>query len=166
MYIQEIKLYKNPDQDQKILQILELLIMVVVTNLYPTAVVTSVDGVGAKIIPYGPEIGRLLNTKKIEPGAGYEASPSPTIKLPSSIVLKDASGNFQAGEVLTGVDKNNTAVTATVVSFIDSILRVKDATGQYAENSTVTGSVTTNTGVVLKNDLATATINVGRSCRY
>lgn len=120
----------------------------------------------AKIIPYGPEIGRLLNIKKIEPGAGYEASPSPTIKLPSSIVLKDASGNFQAGEVLTGVDKNNTAVTSTVVSFIDSILRVKDATGQYAENSTVTGSVTTNTGVVLKNDLATATINVGRSCRY
>lgn len=127
----------------------------------PSAVVTSVDGVGAKIIPYGPEIGRLLNIKKIEPGAGYEASPSPTIKLPSSIVLKDASGNFQAGEVLTGVDKNNTAVTSTVVSFIDSILRVKDATGQYAENSTVTGSVTTNTGVVLKNDLATATINVG-----
>ncbi len=127
----------------------------------PSAVVTSVDGVGAKIIPYGPEIGRLLNIKKIEPGAGYEASPSPTIKLPSSIVLKDASGNFQAGEVLTGVDKNNTAVTSTVVSFIDSILKVKDATGQYAENSTVTGSVTTNTGVVLKNDLATATINVG-----
>ena len=127
----------------------------------PSAVVTSVDGVGAKIIPYGPEFGRLLNIKKIEPGAGYEASPSPTIKLPSSIVLKDASGNFQAGEVLTGVDKNNTAVTSTVVSFIDSILRVKDATGQYAENSTVTGSVTTNTGVVLKNDLATATINVG-----
>ena len=72
--------------------------MVVVINLYPTAVVTSVDGVGAKIIPYGPEIGRLLNTKKIETGAGYEASPSPTIILPSSIVLKDKSGNFQAGE--------------------------------------------------------------------
>jgi hypothetical protein len=127
----------------------------------PSAVVTSEDGNGAKIIPYGPEIGRLLNIKKIEAGAGYEASPSPTIKLPSSIVLKDASGNFQAGEVLTGVDKNNTAVTSTVVTFIDSILKVKDSTGQYAENSTVTGSVTTNTGVVLKNDLATATINVG-----
>ena len=127
----------------------------------PSAVITSDAGAGAKIIPYGPEIGRLLNIKKIEAGAGYEASPSPTIKLPSSIVLKDASGNFQVGEVLTGVDKNNTAVTSTVVSFIDSILKVKDSTGQYAENSTVTGSVTTNTGVVLKNDLATATINVG-----
>lgn len=132
----------------------------------PSAVVTSVDGVGAKIIPYGPEIGRLLNIKKIEPGAGYEASPSPTIKLPSSIVLKDASGNFQAGEVLTGVDKNNTAVTSTVVSFIDSILRVKDATGQYAENSTVTGSVTTNTGVVLKNDLGYSNYKCWCSCRY
>ena len=127
----------------------------------PTALITSDDGVGAKIIPYGPEIGRLLNIKKIEPGAGYEASPSPTIKLPSSIVVKDASGSFTIGEVINGLDISSTVVTATVVSFINSILKVRNSTGEFAENTTITGQTTTTTGVVMKNDLATATVNVG-----
>ena len=116
---------------------------------------------GAKIIPYGPEIGRLLNIKKIEPGAGYEASPSPIIKLPSSIVVKDASGNFKVGEAINGLDISSTVVTATVVSFINSILKVKDATGEFAETTTITGQTTTITGIVMKNDLATATVNIG-----
>ena len=127
----------------------------------PTAVITSDTGAGAKIIPYGPEIGRLLNIKKIEPGAGYEASPSPIIKLPSSIVVKDASGNFKVGEVINGLDISSTVVTATVVSFINSILKVKDATGEFAETTTITGQTTTITGIVMKNDLATATVNIG-----
>ena len=49
----------------------------------PTATVGG-SGSGSKVIPYGAEIGRLLNTKKIETGAGFEASPSPTLSLPPS----------------------------------------------------------------------------------
>lgn len=131
-------------------------------TILPTAVVTSSGGSGAKIIPYGGEIGRLLSTKQIESGAGYEGSPSPTIKLPSTIIIKDKSGTFVEGETLTGLDSSSTAITATVVSFDSSnnLLVVKDATGEFAESTTVTGAGEA-TGVVLKNDLATATVTVG-----
>ena len=86
----------------------------------PTAVVGG-TGVGAKVIPYGPEIGRLLNTKKIETGAGFEASPSPTMSLPSTIIVKDkTASNFTDGETITGFDSSSTAISATFVSFDSS----------------------------------------------
>ena len=130
----------------------------------PTAVVTSSGGSGAKIIPYGAEIGRLLNTKKIESGAGYEASPSPTMKLPSTIILKDKTGgSFVVGESITGFDAGSSAITATFVSFDSSnnLLVVKDATGEFLTNTTIRGASSEITATVLKNDLATATITVG-----
>jgi len=133
-------------------------------TLLPTAVVTSSGGSGAKIIPFGPEIGRLLNTKKIETGAGYEGSPSPTLKLPSTIVVKDkSSGNYTVGETLNGLDSSSSAVTATFVSFDSSnnLLQVKDASGTFDETTTITGSSSSITATVLKNDLATATSTVG-----
>ena len=74
--------------------------------------------IGAKVIPYGTEIGRLLNTKKVETGSGYETSPSPTLSLPSSIIIKDkSSGSFTEGESITGFDSSSTAISATFVSF-------------------------------------------------
>ena len=133
-------------------------------TLLPTAVVTSSGGSGAKIIPFGPEIGRLLNTKKIETGAGYEGSPSPTLKLPSTIVVKDkSSGNYTVGETLNGLDSSSSAVTATFVSFDSSnnLLQVKDASGTFDETTTITGASSSITATVLKNDLATATSTVG-----
>ncbi len=130
----------------------------------PTAVVTSSGGSGAKVIPYGPEIGRLLSTKTIESGKGYEGSPSPTLKFPSTIVVKDKSnGNYVEGETLTGLDSSSTTVTATFVSFDSSnnLLKVKDATGAFAEATTITGGSSSITATILKNDLATATLTVG-----
>lgn len=130
----------------------------------PTAVVTSSGGSGAKIIPYGGEIGRLLNIKKIESGAAYETSPSPTMKIPSTIILKDKSiGTYTAGETISGFNSGSSVVTATFVSFTTSnnIMIVKDATGEFAENTTITSGSTGITATVLKNDLATATVTVG-----
>ncbi len=130
----------------------------------PTAVVTSSGGSGAKIIPYGAEIGRLLNTKKIETGAGYEASPSPTLKLPSYIIIKDKSaGNYIVGETVSGSDASSSVITATVVSFDSArnLLKVSGATGQFLADTTITGASSEITATVLKNDLATATITVG-----
>ena len=129
----------------------------------PTASVTSSGGSGAKIIAYGSEIGRLLNTKKIETGAGYEASPSPTMILPSYIILKDKSlGNYTAGETLSGVDASSTIITATVVSFdtTRNLLKLSNATGEFLENTTITGASSLITATVLKNDLSTATVSV------
>jgi hypothetical protein len=128
----------------------------------PTAVVGG-TGVGAKVIPYGPEIGRLLNTKKIETGAGFEASPSPTMSLPSTIIVKDkTAGNFTDGETITGFDSSSTAISATFVSFDSSnnLLVVKDATGEFLADTTITGASSEVTATVMKNDLATATITV------
>ena len=130
----------------------------------PTAVVTSSGGSGAKVIAYGSEVGRLLNTKKIETGVGYEASPSPTISLPSSIIVKDKSaGNFTTGESITGFDASSTAISATFVSFDTNrnLIVVKDATGEFLANTTITGASSEVIATVLKNDLATATITVG-----
>ena len=131
-------------------------------TILPTAVVTSSGGSGAKIIPFGSEIGRLLSTKKIETGAGYEGSPSPTIKLPSTIIVKDKTGTFTEGGTITGLDASSTAITATIVSFDSSnnLLVVKDATGEFAEATTVSLGESAS-AVVLKNDLATATVTVG-----
>ncbi len=127
----------------------------------PTATVGG-SGLGAKVIPYGAEIGRLLNTKKIETGAGYEASPSPTMVLPSTIIVKDKSGNFTADETISGLDSSSTAITATFVSFDsdNNLVVVKDATGEFADNTTITGASSEATATVLKNDLATATVTV------
>jgi len=127
----------------------------------PTATVGG-SGLGAKVIPFGPEIGRLLNTKKIETGAGYEASPSPTLSLPSTIIVKDKSGNFTSGETITGFDSSSTAITATFVSFSsdNNLLVVKDATGEFLADTTITGASSEITATVMKNDLATATITV------
>ena len=133
-------------------------------TLLPTAVVTSSGGSGAKIIPFGPEIGRLLNTKKIETGAGYEGSPSPTLKLPSTIIVKDkSSGNYTEGETLNGLDSSSSAVSATFVSFnsANNLIKVKDATGIFDDSRTITGASSSITATVLKNDLATATSTVG-----
>ena len=131
----------------------------------PTAVVsTGSGGSGAKVIPYGTEIGRLLNTKKVETGAGYEASPSPTLSLPSTIIVKDkAVGNFTEGESITGFDASSTAISATFVSFdsTNNLVVVKDATGEFLADTTITGASSEITATVMKNDLATATITVG-----
>ena len=129
----------------------------------PTAVVsTGSGGSGAKVIPYGPEIGRLLSTKTIESGAGYEGSPSPTIKLPSTIIVKDKTGTFTEGGTVTGLDSSSTSISATIVSFDSSnnLLVVKDATGEFAEATTVSLGESAS-ATVLKNDLATATVTVG-----
>ncbi len=127
----------------------------------PTATVTSSGGSGAAIIPYGPEIGRLLNIKKIETGAGYEASPSPTMVLPSYIIIKDKSvGNFTAGESITGFDASSTAITATFVSYSNNLLKVSGATGEFLANTIISGASSGITAVILKNDFATATITV------
>ena len=128
----------------------------------PTAVVGG-SGSDAKVIPYGTEIGRLLNTKKIETGAGYEASPSPTLSLPSTIIVKDKTvGSFIEDETITGFDSSSTAITATFVSFDsdNNLVNVKDATGAFDETSTITGASSGITATVLKNDLATATVTV------
>ena len=126
----------------------------------PTVTVTSSTGVNAEIFAYGNEIGNLLGIKVIEAGSGHEQSPSPpTVAIPQSIIVLQATGNYATDETVTGGTSNNTGV---VVSWDSTrgILRLKDVSGPFTGHEVLTGSLSGTTGLMAKTDLATSTVDV------
>ena len=126
----------------------------------PTVTVTSSTGVNAEIFAYGNEIGNLLGIKVIEAGSGHEQSPSPpTVAIPQSIIVLQATGNYATAETVTGGTSNNTGV---VVSWDSNrgILRLKDVSGPFTGHEVLTGALSGTTGLMAKTDLATSTVDV------
>ena len=126
----------------------------------PTVTVTSSTGVNAEIFAYGNEIGNLLGIKVIEAGSGHEQSPSPpTVAIPQSIIVLQATGNYATDETVTGGTSNNTGV---VVSWDSNrgILRLKDVSDPFTGHEVLTGSLSGTTGLMAKTDLATSTVDV------
>tara|TARA_A100001388_G_scaffold262797_1_gene232636 strand:- start:754 stop:3315 length:2562 start_codon:yes stop_codon:yes gene_type:complete len=126
----------------------------------PTVTVTSSTGVNAEIFAYGNEIGNLLGIKVIEAGSGHEQSPSPpTVAIPQSIIVLQATGNYATDETVTGGTSGNTGV---VVSWDSTrgILRLKDVSGPFTGHEVLTGSLSSTTGLMAKTDLATSTVDV------
>ena len=126
----------------------------------PTVTVTSSTGVNAEIFAYGNEIGNLLGIKVIEAGSGHEQSPSPpTVAIPQSIIVLQATGNYATDETVTGGTSNNTGV---VVSWDSTrgILRLKDVSFPFTGHEVLTGSLSGTTGLMAKTDLATSTVDV------
>ena len=126
----------------------------------PTVTVTSSTGVNAEIFAYGNEIGNLLGIKVIEAGSGHEQSPSPpTVAIPQSILVLQATGNYATDETVTGGTSNNTGV---VVSWDSNrgILRLKDVSGPFTGHEVLTGALSGTTGLMAKTDLATSTVDV------
>ena len=126
----------------------------------PTVTVTSSTGVNAEIFAYGNEIGNLLGIKVIEAGSGHEQSPSPpTVAIPQSIIVLQATGNYATDETVTGGTSNNTGV---VVSWDSTrgILRLKDVSGPFTGHEVLTGALSGTTGLMAKTDLATSTVDV------
>ena len=126
----------------------------------PTTTVTSSTGVNAEIFAYGAEIGNLLGIKVIEAGSGHEQSPSPpTVAIPQSIIVLQATGNYATDETVTGGTSGNTGV---VVSWDSTrgILRLKDVSGPFTGHEVLTGALSGTTGLMAKTDLATATVDV------
>ncbi len=126
----------------------------------PTVTVTSSTGVNAEIFAYGNEIGNLLGIKVIEAGSGHEQSPSPpTVAIPQSIIVLQATGNYATDETVTGGTSNNTGV---VVSWDSNrgILRLKDVSGPFTGHEVLTGALSGTTGLMAKTDLATSTVDV------
>ena len=126
----------------------------------PTVTVTSSTGVNAEIFAYGNEIGYLLGIKVIEAGSGHEQSPSPpTVAIPQSIIVLQATGNYATDETVTGGTSNNTGV---VVSWDSNrgILRLKDVSGPFTGHEVLTGALSGTTGLMAKTDLATSTVDV------
>jgi len=126
----------------------------------PTVTVTSSTGVNAEIFAYGNEIGNLLGIKVIEAGSGHEQSPSPpTVAIPQSIIVLQATGNYATDETVTGGTSGNTGV---VVSWDSNrgILRLKDVSGPFTGHEVLTGALSGTTGLMAKTDLATSTVDV------
>ena len=126
----------------------------------PTVTVTSSTGVNAEIFAYGNEIGNLLGIKVIEAGSGHEQSPSPpTVAIPQSIIVLQATGNYATDETVTGGTSGNTGV---VISWDSTrgILRLKDVSGTFTGHEVLTGSLSGTTGLMAKTDLATSTVDV------
>ena len=125
----------------------------------PSVTVTSSGGSGAKLLAYGSEIGRALTMKVIESGYNYQASPAPTIKLPTYILYNGLSGGLTEGETITG---GTSSVTAEIVS-IDTTLQIvkaKNHSGSFVEGETITGG-NGATFTALRLQQATGTLSTG-----
>ena len=125
----------------------------------PSVTVTSSGGSGAKLLAYGSEIGRALTMKVIESGYNYQASPAPTIKLPTYILYNGLTGGLTEGETITG---GTSSVTAEIVS-IDTTLQIvkaKNHSGSFVEGETITAS-NGATFTALRLQQATGTLSTG-----
>ena len=126
----------------------------------PNVTVTSSTGINADIFAYGDEIGKLLGIKVIEAGSKHEQAVSPpVVKLPQSIIILQASGDYAVNETVTGGTSGN---TGTVISWDSGrgLLRLKNVTGAFVGHEVMTGSLSTTNGLMAKSDTATATVDV------
>jgi hypothetical protein len=137
-------------------------------NNYDKLPVITIDndselGSGGKILCYGDEIGRIINSKIIESGAQYELSPSPTLSLRTKLIVTGASGEFSPEGTVTGEDADGNVVTATVVSYDSDrgLLTLSDASGTFANDTTITDDTLLTSGTIKVFDQATATTTVG-----
>lgn len=130
----------------------------------PTVTVSSSGGSSAVVRAYGSNIGRVQSLKIVEPGKGYENSPTPpTLKLPTYLLLIDRSGPFSVNETVsaTGSD-GSTTITATVESLNTStnILKVSNASGTFGTDVTITGTTSGATATIKTFDQSTASSTV------
>ena len=129
------------------------------TSSLPSVTVASSGGSGAKLLAYGSEIGRALTMKVIESGYNYQASPAPTIKLPTYILYNSLTGGLTTGETITG---GTSSVTAEIVS-VDTtlnIVKAKNHSGSFVEGETITGG-NGGTFTALRLQQATGTLSTG-----
>jgi len=137
-------------------------------NNYDKLPIITIDndselGSSGKILCYGNQIGRIINSKIIESGAQYELSPSPTLSLRTKIIVTGVTGEFTLNGTVTGATSDGTVVTATVVSFDSDrgLLTLSDASGTFGNNTTITDDLLLTSGTVKAFDQATATTTVG-----
>ena len=127
----------------------------------PTLTITSSSGNGASVLAYGSEIGRALTINVIESGHNYQASPAPTVILPTYILCTGVTGTFSEGETVTGAAATSGTVTSTVVSFDTNtqVLKLSGANGTYGTDITITSSGGA-TATAKKLEQGTATVDV------
>ena len=129
----------------------------------PTVTVNTVLGLNAVIKCYGDEIGKVESLKIIEPGKGYENSPSPTLSLSTNILFLNRVGNFAIGEIVEGLGSDGSSIISAKIDSINNntnILKLKNATGTFGTNVTITGQSTGAYATVAIFNQATAETDV------
>jgi len=129
----------------------------------PTVTINTVLGMNAVIKSYGDNIGSVRSLKVIEPGKGYQNSPSPTLSLSTNILFLNRVGNFIVGETITGLGSDGSSiVSATIVSINNNtnILKLKNLTGTFGTNVVITGQNTGAYATVAIFNQATAEVDV------
>jgi len=128
----------------------------------PTLSVSSTSGTGAKVLAYGSEVGRALTINVVEAGYNYQASPLPTVTLPTYLLVSDIVGAFTVGESVSGLGSDGSStITATVVSLNTdtNVLKLSDASGTFGTDITITGSGGA-TATIRRLQQGTATVGV------
>jgi hypothetical protein len=121
-------------------------------------------GTGASIKVYGDNIGKVLSLRIIEPGKGYENSPSPpSLILLTNILFLNVSGLFSLTETITGLANDNvTTISAKIVNidYLRNIITLSNATGIFGIGNTITGSLSGATATIKIFNQATASTTV------
>jgi len=125
----------------------------------PLVSITSSSGVGAKLLTYGSEIGRIIGIKTNELGEGYENSPSPpTLSFYQNLILTTVTGNFNINDTVTG---SSSGTTGTIVNYDSdrNLLKLKNVTGNFSIEETITSS-SGGSSVLNKLDVANISVNI------
>src|SRR5210317_235173 len=128
----------------------------------PALTVSSTSGTGAKVLAYGSEIGRALTINVVEAGYNYQASPPPTVTLPTYLLVSDIVGAFIVGESVSGLGSDGSStITATVVSLNTdtNVLKLSNTSGTFGIDITITGSGGA-TATIKRLQQGTATVGV------
>ena len=127
----------------------------------PIVTVDDTNGSNASIFTYGDEIGKVQLLNIVESGAEHQLSPSPpTIALRSKLLLLNRSGNFVAGETVTGVAPDSTVETGTVIDLDTDRNILTLSGGNFQIDSTITSTGGGSATVKIMNQ-ATATTTIG-----
>ena len=127
----------------------------------PIVTVDDTNGSNASIFTYGDEIGKVQLLNIVESGAEHQLSPSPpTIALRSKLLLLNRSGNFVAGETVTGVAPDSTVETGTVIALDTDRNILTLSGGNFQIDSTITSTGGGSATVKIMNQ-ATATTTIG-----
>ena len=125
----------------------------------PTASITSTSGTGASLIALTDNIGSIKSLKVTDSGYNYSVSNPPDIVPRSHFIVKDVTGTFASGNLLTshtgtvrGFDSNTNVLDAD----FENVVRVEqEQSGTFNEGIQLeegTGQQEQSSGILLEDE--------------
>ena len=125
----------------------------------PTASITSTSGTGASLITLTEDIGSIESLKVTDSGYNYSVANPPDITPRSHFILKDITGTFASGNLLTshtGTVKGFDSNTNVLDVDFENVVRVEqEQSGTFNENIQLeegTGQQEQSSGILLEDE--------------